>query len=88
MHPESPSSPVITRQEPNRRFSVAPMMDWTDRHYRYFARLISRHALLYTEMVTTGAVLHGDPERFLGYSAEEQPLAVQLGGSNPQELAQ
>ena len=88
MHPESASSPATTRPEPNRRFSVAPMMDWTDRHYRYFARLISRHALLYTEMVTTGAVLHGDPERFLGYSAEEQPLALQLGGSNPQELAQ
>jgi tRNA-dihydrouridine synthase A len=88
MHPEPISSPATTRQEPNRRFNVAPMMDWTDRHYRYFARLISRHALLYTEMVTTGAVLHGDPERFLGYSAEEQPLALQLGGSNPQELAQ
>ncbi len=64
------------------------MMDWTDRHYRYFARLISRHALLYTEMVTTGAVLHGDGERFLAYSPEEQPLALQLGGSNAQELAQ
>ena len=63
------------------------MMDWSDRHYRYFARLISRHALLYTEMVTTGAVLHGDRTRLLGYSAEEQPLALQLGGSNVQELA-
>jgi len=72
----------------SRRFSVAPMMDWTDRHYRYFARLITRRALLYTEMVTTGAVLHGDRQRFLGYNAEEQPLALQLGGSNANELGQ
>jgi tRNA-dihydrouridine synthase A len=64
------------------------MMDWTDRHYRYFARLISRHALLYTEMVTTGAILHGDRARYLGYDVAEQPLALQLGGSNPQELAE
>lgn len=88
MNPQASSPNNTSRPEPNRRFSVAPMMDWTDRHYRYFARLISRRALLYTEMVTTGAVLHGDRERFLGYSAEEQPLALQLGGSNPQELAQ
>ncbi|WP_285259017.1 tRNA dihydrouridine(20/20a) synthase DusA [Halopseudomonas bauzanensis] len=80
--------PSPSRPGPSRRFSVAPMMDWSDRHYRYFARLISRHALLYTEMVTTGAVLHGDRERFLGYNPEEQPLALQLGGSNAQELAQ
>ncbi|MEH6491215.1 tRNA dihydrouridine(20/20a) synthase DusA [Halopseudomonas sp.] len=72
----------------SRRFSVAPMMDWTDRHYRYFARLITRRAVLYTEMVTTGAVLHGDRQRFLGYNAQEQPLALQLGGSNASELAQ
>ncbi len=82
------SNPANARPEPNRRFSVAPMMDWTDRHYRYFARLITRHALLYTEMVTTGAVLHGDRQRFLGYNAEEQPLALQLGGSNASELGQ
>ena len=89
MNPQASSpSPATTRPEPNRRFSVAPMMDWTDRHYRYFARLISRHALLYTEMVTTGAVLHGDRERFLGYHSAEQPVALQLGGSSPQELAQ
>ena len=81
-------SPSLSRPGPSRRFSVAPMMDWSDRHYRYFARLISQHALLYTEMVTTGAVLHGDRARFLGYSPEEQPLALQLGGSNAQELAQ
>lgn len=80
--------PVLSRPGPSRRFSVAPMMDWTDRHYRFAARLISRHALLYTEMVTTGAVLNGDRGRFLGYSAAEQPLALQLGGSNAQELAQ
>lgn len=78
---------ALTRPGPSRRFCVAPMMDWSDRHYRFFARLISRHALLYTEMVTTGAVIHGDRSRFLGYNAEEQPLALQLGGSNPAELA-
>lgn len=87
MQVESPLSPVVSRAGPSRRFCVAPMMDWSDRHYRYFARLISRRALLYTEMVTTGAVIHGDRSRFLGYNAEEQPLALQLGGSNPSELA-
>lgn len=80
--------PALTRPGPSRRFSVAPMMDWTDRHYRYFARLISRHTLLYTEMVTTGAVLHGERARFLGYHSAEQPLALQLGGSDASELAQ
>jgi tRNA-dihydrouridine synthase A len=63
------------------------MMDWTDRHCRYFHRLISRHALLYTEMVTTGALIHGDHRRFLQFNPEEHPLAFQLGGSNPRELA-
>ncbi|AIZ33357.1 tRNA dihydrouridine(20/20a) synthase DusA [Pseudomonas parafulva] len=82
-----PSKPVITRAEPSRRFSVAPMMDWTDRHCRYFLRLLSRHALLYTEMVTTGALLHNDAARFLRHDASEHPLALQLGGSNPAELA-
>ncbi|MCX4029039.1 tRNA dihydrouridine(20/20a) synthase DusA [Endozoicomonas sp. SM1973] len=72
----------------NRTFSVAPMMDWTDRHARYFLRLISKHCLLYTEMVTTGAIIHGDHHRFLAFNAEEHPLAVQLGGSNPAELAE
>ena len=80
--------PTLSRPGPSRRCSVAPMMEWTDRHYRYFARLISRHTLLYTEMVTTGAILQGDRERFLAYSPEEQPLALQLGGSNAQDLAQ
>lgn len=68
--------------------SIAPMMDWTDRHDRFFLRLISRRALLYTEMVTTGAVLHGDRERLLGFDPSEHPLAVQLGGSEPAELAE
>jgi tRNA-dihydrouridine synthase A len=70
------------------RFSVAPMMDWTDRHCRAFHRVLSARARLYTEMVTTGAVLHGDRERLLGFSAAEHPVAVQLGGSNPEDLAQ
>lgn len=63
------------------------MMDWTDRHCRYFLRLLSRHALLYTEMVSTGALLHGDTHALLRFSAAELPLALQLGGSNPAELA-
>ena len=71
----------------DRRLSVAPMMDWTDRHCRYFHRLLSPSALLYTEMVTTGAVLHGDRERLLGYNPEEHPLALQLGGCEPADLA-
>lgn len=73
---------------PDHRFCVAPMLDWTDRHCRYFLRLISRHAVLYTEMVTTGALLHGNnPQRFLGFDPAEHPLALQLGGSDPTELA-
>lgn len=68
--------------------SVAPMMGWTDRHARYFLRLISRRVLLYTEMVTTGAILHGKCESLLRYHVKEHPLALQLGGSNPEELAQ
>jgi tRNA-dihydrouridine synthase A len=69
------------------RFCVAPMMDWTDRHCRAFHRVLSRRARLYTEMVTTGAVLHGDRERLLGFDAAEHPVAVQLGGSDPRDLA-
>ncbi len=69
------------------RLSVAPMMDWTDRHCRYFHRLLSKHALLYTEMVTTGALLHGDVPRHLAFNAEEHPVALQLGGSEPADLA-
>lgn len=71
----------------NRTLSVAPMLDWTDRYCRYFLRQISRETLLYTEMVTTGALLHRDPARFLDYHPEEHPLALQLGGSEPAELA-
>jgi tRNA-dihydrouridine synthase A len=63
------------------------MMEWTDRHCRYFLRLISRHTLLYTEMVTTGALIHGDRERFLRFDAAEHPVALQLGGSDPLEMA-
>ena len=84
---ESASKPEKTRPVLSRRFSVAPMMDWTDRHCRFFLRQLSRHALLYTEMVTSGALIHGDRERFLRYSECEHPLALQLGGSNPQDLA-
>ena len=69
------------------KMSVAPMMDWTDRHCRYFHRLLSRHALLYTEMVTTGALIHGDVARHLRFNAEEHPVALQLGGSDPADLA-
>ena len=69
------------------RFCVAPMMEWTDRHCRYFLRLFSQHTLLYTEMITTGALLHGDAERFLRFNHEEQPVALQVGGSDPKELA-
>jgi tRNA-dihydrouridine synthase A len=68
--------------------SVAPMMDWTDRHCRYLHRLLSRHALLYTEMVTTGALIHGDVARHLRFNTEEHPVALQLGGSEPADLAQ
>lgn len=71
----------------NRRISIAPMMDWTDRHDRYFLRLISQHALLYTEMVTTGAIIYGDAHRHLRYNNAEHPVALQLGGSNPDDLA-
>jgi tRNA-dihydrouridine synthase A len=63
------------------------MLDWTDRHCRFFLRLISQHAVLYTEMLTTGAILHGDTERFLAMNAAEHPVALQLGGSNPGDLA-
>lgn len=69
------------------RFSVAPMLDWTDRHCRYFHRLLSRHTLLYTEMVTTGAILLGKGG-YLAYHEQEHPLALQLGGSDPEALAE
>lgn len=72
----------------DRRISVAPMLDWTDRHCRFFLRLLTRRTLLYTEMVTTGAVLRGARDRLLAYDPAEHPLALQLGGSDPAELAQ
>ena len=71
----------------NRKISVAPMLDWTDRHCRYFLRLISRHALLYTEMVTSGAIIYGKGD-YLGFNEEEHPVAVQLGGCDPQHMTQ
>src|SRR3990167_1395764 len=69
------------------RLSVAPMMEWTDRHDRYFLRLISRHARLYTEIVTAAALQHGDARRLLAHDAAEHPVALQLGGSDPAALA-
>jgi tRNA-dihydrouridine synthase A len=72
---------------PNRRFAVAPMMEWTDRHCRFFHRLMTRRTLLYTEMLTTGAVLHGDRARLLRFDPAEHHLALQLGGSDPRALA-
>ncbi len=79
---------AVNNPQINRRLSIAPMLDWTDRYCRYFLRLISRHTLLYSEMVTTGALLHGDRERFLAFHEQEHPVALQLGGSDPAELAQ
>jgi tRNA-dihydrouridine synthase A len=70
------------------RFCVAPMMEWTDRHCRFFHRLLTRRALIYTEMVTTGAVLRGDRERLIGFDPAEHPVALQLGGSDPAALAE
>ena len=69
------------------RFSIAPMMDWSDHNCRYFWRLLTKQALLYTEMVTTGALIHGDRKRFLHFNREEHPVALQLGGSDPKDLA-
>src|SRR4249919_1354228 len=72
----------------SRKFCVAPMMEWTDRHCRFFHRLLTRRALLYTEMLTTAAILRGDKERLLGFDTAEHPVALQLGGSDPAALAQ
>ncbi|WP_275972949.1 tRNA dihydrouridine(20/20a) synthase DusA [Rosenbergiella epipactidis] len=79
----SPNSQVFF---PSNRFSVAPMLDWTDRHCRYFLRQLTQHTLLYTEMVTTGAIIHGKGD-YLAYSEEEHPVCLQLGGSDPHDLA-
>ena len=77
----------LTSQVGRWRLSVAPMLDWTDLHCRYFHRLLSKHAVLYTEMVTTGALIHGDATRHLAFNLQEHPVALQLGGSEPQDLA-
>lgn len=77
---------IVNSLDNRHRFCVAPMLDWTDRHERYFLRLLSKHALLYTEMVTTGALIHGDARRHLLFSDEEHPVALQLGGSSSEEL--
>ncbi|ABC22421.1 Dihydrouridine synthase TIM-barrel protein yjbN [Rhodospirillum rubrum ATCC 11170] len=76
------------RSQPDRRLSVAPMMDWTDRHDRWFLRQITKRTLLYTEMITAQALLHADPGRFLDHHPDEHPLALQLGGSDPRALAE
>ena len=76
------------RHAPDRRLSVAPMMARTDRHERYLLRLITRHTLLYTEMVSSGALVHGDAERLLAFHPTEHPIALQIGGSHPPEMAQ
>jgi len=82
--PASLLTVIVDKQFP---ISVAPMMDWTDRHCRYFLRQVSPRVRLYTEMVTSAALLHGDPDRLLAYHPDEHPLAVQLGGSEPEALA-
>ena len=83
------TAPTNASNSVNRRFTTAPMMEWSDSHCRQFWRHITRDAVLYTEMVTTGAIIHGNNrERFLGYGKEEHPIALQLGGSNAAELAQ
>ncbi|MFQ3253501.1 MAG: tRNA-dihydrouridine synthase A [Loktanella salsilacus] len=84
----TPQALTTSRVTQAARLSVAPMMDWTDRHCRHFHRLMSRHALLYTEMVTAAAVVHGDTARLLAYGQDEHPVALQLGGSDPALLAQ
>lgn len=84
----NPSPPLPHPLVTGYPLSVAPMMDRTDRHFRYFMRCITRRTLLYTEMVTTAAIIHGDRDKLLGFSPEEHPISLQLGGDNPQELAQ
>lgn len=85
-HQQIETTEKMTEYQPH-RLSIAPMMDWTDRHCRFFHRVLSRNVLLYTEMVTAQAVIHGDRERLLGFDAGEHPVALQLGGSEPDLLA-
>ncbi|HGN0025168.1 TPA: tRNA dihydrouridine(20/20a) synthase DusA [Proteus mirabilis] len=95
MHENTPTDKTLENKQtqgtqgnyPLNRFSVAPMLDWTDRHCRYFFRQLTKNTLLYTEMVTTGAIIHGKGD-YLKYSDEEHPISLQLGGSDPQALAQ
>jgi tRNA-dihydrouridine synthase A len=84
-HMQQPSLPIPANSH---RLCLAPMLEWTDRHFRFFLRLVSKRILLYTEMITTGAVLRGDRERVLGYHPAEHPVALQLGGSDPSALAE
>ena len=86
--PESAARLTPLKLKINRRFSIAPMLDCSDRHSRYFLRLFSKHILLYTEMVTSAAIIHGDRDYLLGFNDQEHPLAVQLGGANPEQLFQ
>ena len=79
---------MTTAAESARKFAIAPMMDWTDRHCRFFHRVLTRHALSYTEMITTGAVIHGPRERLIAYDPAEHPVALQLGGCDPKALAE
>ncbi len=88
MHGNSTETPLTGWYFDPPVFAVAPMIDWTDRHCRFFHRQLSRRALLYTEMVVADAVLHGDRERLLGFDRSEQPVALQLGGSDPAKLAE
>lgn len=86
--PKTDSVPEPKLPTVDHTFSIAPMMDWSDRHCRYLWRLLTNNALLYTEMVTTGALLYGDKQRFLNFNPEEHPLALQLGGCSPKDLAE
>ena len=78
----------MSSNDPDRKFCIAPMMEWTDRHCRFFHRLLTRRARIYTEMITTGAVLHGPRARLMAYDVAEHPLAIQLGGCDPRQLAE
>src|SRR5438094_1145941 len=78
----------MSSNDPDRKFCIAPMMEWTDRHCRFFHRLLTRRARIYTEMITTGAVLHGPRARLMAYDVAEHPLALQLGGCDPRQLAE
>ncbi|MCG8379555.1 MAG: tRNA dihydrouridine(20/20a) synthase DusA [Proteobacteria bacterium] len=79
---------IMTKSVTNHKICIAPMMDHTDKHFRYFMRLLSKNTVLYTEMITTGAIIHGDRNRILEFNEIEHPLAIQLGGNRPEELAE